>query len=581
MGSFLLLILASVGVSLFSFASTQGNAQCDELGKEHYCYRATNGIVNYTKMPNSFDFHDLAAAKENFSRIGFDTHPFNCSSSVDIFICSLYFPICHVHGTEGGGGNIQVLKPCREFCIEVAENACRKEFAEGAKILAMHGLTAPTINCSILPTFSEVQGGCLSSEPSPPTPPTTTPLVPANLACHERCNSGLVSVRGSQFGGIENCCEPCMTGNTSDGRPLDGVFTTPEEKVFVRAWIGIISISCLCVTTFTVLNWLVSYRSYHYPETPILHVAICYVFIAFGYFIHVCIGQEIVCFKAESGVDAIADGPNTPPMCILTFFLIYFFSVASWVWWIVTVVLWFLQAAIRVNKSTIEQRYFQVSYHLVAWLVAAIFTIVAMATNSYGGNSITRMCQISIQSDEAQIGFLLAPQLLCIFVCIVLLLFGHMWLLICDANKGLKNIQKRNNNNTNVATKERSMFEIIRTDVFCVFFLIHMTVLSSINMYQFQSQNKWERSYTQCTVCGECDSVEDTRPLIGVFIFQVTVELVMGIVLVFWLKPKQVLKAWKKVYLRLRGTKSEESETPPEPQTPSTPTTPTWSPTSV
>ena len=581
MGSSLLLILAIVGVSLFSFASTQGNVQCEDIGEDHFCYRATNYTVRFTKLPNAFDFHDLRAAKDNFSRIGFKYHPFNCSPSVDIFICSLYFPICRIHETEGGGRHIQVIKPCREFCIEMTDNVCRQDFAEGAKQLAAHGIVAPMINCSVLLTFSEAQGGCLFNGPSPSTPPTVTTTAPPELACPDRCNSGLVSVTGSQFGGIQNCSEPCTAGQTSNGRPLYGVFTTPEEKVFVRVWIGIISISCLCVAAFTVLNWLVSYQAYHYPETPILHVAICYVFIAFGYFIHVCIGQDIVCFKTESGVGAIANGSNTPAMCILTFFLIYFFSVASWVWWIVTVVLWFLQAAIHVNKSTIEQKYFQVSYHLFAWLVAAIFTIVAMATNSYGGNSITRMCQISIQSDEAQIGFLLAPQLLCIFVCIVLLLFGHMWLLICDANKGLINIQNRNNNNTNVTTKERSMFEIIRTDVFCVFFLIHMTVLSSINMYQFQSQNKWERSYAQCTVCEECSSVEDTKPLIGVFVFQVTVELFMGIILVFWLKPKQVLKAWKKVYLRLKGKKSEESETPPEPQTPSTPTTPTWSPTSV
>lgn len=563
----LYLLVSALEFSLLQPVCSQIGGECEDLGTNHYCFAATKGLVRFTKMPNYLGHHSVEEANDVFHGTMFDRHAFNCSNLVDVFVCSLYFPVCR-NRTEGGG--VQDYHPCRKLCIDVAEKECKKDFADAADFLASHNIPAPTINCSVLPTFSSLGGACVYSDgitsPTPTVMSTTTKPV-----CSESCGNGLVSALGSEFGGISNCTEPCKGG-----------FASPEEKVFIWAWLGVISIACLLFSLFIVTNWIVSYRSYRYPETPILHVSICYIFIALSYFIHVCYGPDIVCYTTDSG-SGIASGHNTISVCSLTFFLLYFFSVASWMWWVAIVVLWFLHSAVQVNRSTLEQPILRVVYHLASWFIAIIFTVVAMATYSFGGNSVTRMCQITTQKSGAQIGFILAPQLLAIFICIVLLLFGHIWMLMCDSNRGAASIQNNRSGNSSANKKERSMFDIIRTDIFCVIFLVHLTVAAAVNMYQYQSVEKWERFYVHCTVCNTCSDVEEAKPLVGVFVFKVTVELLMGIVLVLWLKPKKIIRGWRRIYRRFKAEKAEESSstTTTEPRTPSTPTTPTWSPTSV
>nr|QXY82370.1 frizzled A HduFzdA [Halisarca dujardinii] len=575
------LLFTLVEAAVLRLASSQTAFACEDIGVYHYCSNVTGGQVRYTHYPNLLGHHSLETASNFFHSLKFDQHTFTCSNLVDTFVCSLFFPLCK---NSTNGGDVHILHPCRNLCEEIVDDKCAVQFELARQNLEdAIGLVVPRINCSTFPTFFDSAGACIAIDGTfAPPSPSPEPV------CSQSCNSGLISTFGSQFGGVSNCTEPCDAGYTVTGVPLEGVFTSPTQKIFFWAWLGVISIVCLVVSLFTCVNWAVTYKVYRYPERPIIYICVCYILIALSYFIHVCVGPSIVCTASlQSGQSGIASGQTATFICAFTFCLRYFFSIASWTWWVIIMFLWFLNAAVRVNRSTIERPIFQVIYHLLALIIPVVFTIAAMATQSYGGNSITRLCEISTQSRGAQISFVLVPQLVAIFVCIVLLLFGHIWMLLCDSHRASTDLKEDKSPQSSLY-KERSMYDIIRTDIFGVLFLIHLTVAASINVYQYQAFEKWQQFYLHCSVCRSCSTVEDSKPLIGVFIFKVTVELLMGTVLILWLKPKSIRDGWKKVYFRLvKGqslpteSTSTSTSTPTELRTPSTPTSPTWSPTSV
>ena len=558
---------------------------CEDLGPDHFCSVITNGTGRSVVLPNLLDIHDLSTAKARFEELGLDMpHALSsCSEYVDEFLCALFFPVCR----PGTTGPCQQLLPCRELCVRV-----HGECGDLLNTVKTDNpdQSIPEVNCSVFLSFQEAQGHCVvhldgPSTPEPENPPLSTSdskPTSASVLCGSppACTGGLVRRTGSVFAEISNCSEPCP-----------GVHTSGAENVFATAWLSIWSVLCLLLSIATIVCWIISYRSYHYPQTPILHIAICYAGISLAYIVALAAGEQTICYLVDESAGAnssgVADGKFSTAPCILTFVVGYFFTVASWIWWIVIAITWFLQAPLRLQGSTTEMKGLQVIYHLVAWGVPLLLTVIATGTQSYGANSITRLCQISVHNSAAQIGFTVVPQLLAVFVCIVLLLAGHLKLLIsADSNKKPKQPtppppqqQQQQQQQTQCNGKEWSTADLIKADIFCVLFLVHMTVSSSVNMYHFRSITEWEQYYITCDRCNSC-SETNVRPLFGVFMWKLTVELLMGCLVVLWLKPRAVLNGWKGAFKCFSKSESQRVGTPATPSTPTTPptpTTPTWS----
>lgn len=555
---------------------------CEDLGSDHFCSILTNGTGRLVVLPNALGEHDLSTAKTIFENLGLHRPHLlsSCSEFVDEYLCVLFFPVCRPATT----GPCQQLGPCRELCIKVNSD-CRDEL----NAVKTNNPDLPEVNCSNLISFQEASGHCVVhldvpkiDHPTLATGPTTaTPLpggsesAPDSVLCGSprACTDGLVPRTGSMFAEISNCSEPCP-----------GVHTSDADNVFATAWLSIWSVLCLLLSIATIVCWSISYRSYHYPQTPILHIAVCYAGISLTYIIALAAGEQTICYIVDETAGAnssgVADGKFSTAPCILTFVVGYFFTVASWFWWLIVAITWFLQAPLKFQGNTTEMKGLQVIYHLVAWGVPLLLTVIATGTQSFGANSITRLCQISVHNSAAQIGFSVVPQLLAVFVCIVLLLAGHLKLLIsADSNKKPKQPtpppppQQQQQQQTQCNSKEWSTADLIKADIFCVLFLVQMTVSSSVNMYHFRSITEWEQYYITCDRCNVC-SEADVRPLFGVFMWKLTVELLMGCLLVLWLKPRAVLNGWKGAFKCFSKSEPQRVATP---ATPSTPTTPTWS----
>lgn len=550
---------------------------CEDLGEDHVCSRFNNGTGRYVVFPNALKMH-LIDAKRTFEALNLHVeHPLTgCHMYVDEYLCVLFFPVCKpIHNDTN---DCQQLGPCQELC-EAVNKTCRDELEEVKAVYPDVSLLE--VPCSNLPTFKEAKGGCVvhidGHTGTPAATPSDSESTPAGDLCGSprACTNGLVQRTGSMFAGISDCAEPCP-----------GVLTSSADKVFATAWLSIWSSLCLLFSAFTIVCWVVSYRSYHYPLTPILHIAICYAGIALSYVLALAAQEKTTCYLQDESVAAnsssVADGNFASGLCTFTFFVSYFFAVASWCWWIVIAVTWFLQASLKFHGSNTERKGLQALYHVLSWGVPLVLTVTATATQSYGANSITLLCQVSARQSRdstGQIGFIvfmLVPQMLAVVVCMGILLVGHLKLLIsADSSKRPKQTTpppQQQQQQQSQCSKEWSLADQIKADIFCVVFLVQMTVSSSVNMYHFRSLPEWEQYHIACDRCQDCNETAAVRPLFGVFMWKLAVELLIGCLLVLWLKPRAVLNGWKAMFKCLSKSDSQRI---------STPTTPTWSQTSV
>lgn len=72
-------------------------------------------------------------------------------------------------------------------------------------------------------------------------------------------------------------------------------------------------------------------------------------------------------------------------MCTMSFMILYFFSMASSIWWVILTLTWFLAAGLKWGHEAIEanSQYF----HLAAWAAPAIKTVTILAMGKVEGKS--------------------------------------------------------------------------------------------------------------------------------------------------------------------------------------------------
>lgn len=73
-------------------------------------------------------------------------------------------------------------------------------------------------------------------------------------------------------------------------------------------------------------------------------------------------------------------------LCTLLFMVLYFFGMASSIWWVILTLTWFLAAGLKWGHEAIEanSQYF----HLAAWAAPAIKTVTILALGKVDGNFI-------------------------------------------------------------------------------------------------------------------------------------------------------------------------------------------------
>lgn len=96
-----------------------------------------------------------------------------------------------------------------------------------------------------------------------------------------------------------------------------------------------------------------------------------------------------------------------PQACTLLFMVLYFFTLAGSVWWVVLTITWFLAAVPKWGSEAIEKK--ALLFHACAWGVPGLLTVSLLAMNKIEGDSVSGVCFVGLYDLTALRWFLLLP----------------------------------------------------------------------------------------------------------------------------------------------------------------------------
>ncbi|KAI3366234.1 hypothetical protein L3Q82_010043 [Scortum barcoo] len=377
----------------------------------------TDIAYNQTIMPNLL-------GHTNQEDAGLEVHQFyplvkvQCSVDLKFFLCSMYAPVCTVLE--------QAIPPCRSLC-ERARQGCEA-------LMNKFGFQWPErLRCENFPVHG---AGEICVAPGAPLPQLPLP------------------------GGEGLRSAPCEVS-----KPNGLMYFREEELKFGRLWVGIWSVLCCVSTLFTVLTYLVDMRRFRYPERPIIFLSGCYFMVAVAYTTGFLLEDKVVCIDKFNvdGYKMVAQGTKKEG-CTILFMILYFFGMASSIWWVILSLTWFLSAGMKWGHEAIEanSQYF----HLAAWAVPAVKTITILAMGQVDGDLLTGVCYVGIYNVDALRGFVLAPLFVYLFIGTSFLLAGFVSLF------RIRTIMKHDGTKTEKLEKL-----MVRIGVFSVLYTVPATIV--------------------------------------------------------------------------------------------------------
>ncbi|XP_021435375.2 frizzled-5-like [Oncorhynchus mykiss] len=488
---------------------------------------------NLTYMPNQFN-HDTQ------EEVGLEVHQFwplvriRCSPDLLFFLCSMYTPICLQDYKKP-------LPPCRSVC-ERAKRGC-------SPLMIQYGFEWPErMSCEQLPQLGD-ETLCMDQNSSEtttlapsfpkPTPKGTrrrqpAPKPPAPQECDRdcRCRDPLVPIKKDAHplynrvhtGPVDNCAQPCH-------HP----YFSQDERTFTTFWIGLWSILCFVSTLTTVATFLIDMERFQYPERPIIFLAACYLFVSLGYIIRLVAGHERVACAGSGDQQHILYDTTGPPLCTLVFLLIYFFSMASSIWWVVLSLTWFLAAGMKWGNEAIAG--YSQYFHLAAWLIPSVKSIAVLALSSVDGDPVVGICYVGNQSLESLRGFVLAPLVVYLFTGSLFLLAGFVSLF------RIRSIIKQGGTKTDKLEKL-----MIRIGLFTVLYTVPATIVVACLVYEQHYRPGWDRALS-CSCQAERQRL-GLGPDYAVFMLKYFMCLVVGITSGVWIWSGKTLESWRRFTAR-------------------------------
>lgn len=547
------------------------NARCEEI-KLSMC----RGIgYNLTSFPNEMN-HDTQEEAGLEANQFFPLVEMKCSADLKFFLCSLYMPICieDYH---------KPLPVCRSVC-ERARSGC-------APIMQQYSFQWPEkMSCERFPVSGDPHNLCMEPDPnkmhpepdgdgmspgggfgggmspgggsssggssssggtSKKQPPSINPKdkcrgknskncqnTPGEKAkeCGCRCKAPLVSL------GKENLWYNTSVGRVANvpncGIPCRGVFFTHEEKEFASVWITLWSGLCFVSTLMTLTTFVIDTERFKYPERPIVFLSLCYFMVAVGYLSKMFLGhEEIACDGA-----AIKYSSTGPSSCTLVFLLVYFFGMASSVWWVVLAFTWFLAAGLKWGNESIAKH--SQYFHLAAWLIPTVQSVSVVLMAAVDGDPVAGICYVGNMNQEHLKTFVLAPLFIYLVVGTTFLMAGFVSLF------RIRSVIKQQGGIGAGAKADKLEKLMIRIGIFSVLYTVPATIVIACSLYEAAFFEDWMTGIAcPCKV----GIGPRKRPLYWVLMLKYFMALAVGITSGVWIWSGKTVDSWKRLWRRLFG----------------------------
>lgn len=476
---------------------------------------------NVTGMPNLVghkDQQDASLQLQTFTPL----IQYGCSNQLKFFLCSVYVPMCTEKVMEPIG-------PCRPMC-ESVRRRCQP-------VLNEFGYPWPTaLNCSKFPPHNDQNHMCMDGPGEEVEDPNTqrpkkpkNPIVPSdpnsrttlypgevvgtpNIHHLRKCSKYQNAERYVYINRTERCALLCGQ---------DDAFSR-EDKRFADVWMAIWAGVCFLSTLFTVLTFLIDSQRFRYPERPIIFLSMCYNIYSIAYIVRLIAGREdIACdIESQSGKNILIQEGLENTDCAIVFLLLYFFGTASSLWWVVLTFTWFLAAGLKWGHEAIQLH--SSYFHLAAWAVPAIKTIVILVMRDVDADELTGVCFVGNQNTNTLMGFAVAP-------LIVYLLLGASFLVAGF----LALFRIRQQVRSDGVRTDKLEVLMVRIGIFSVLYTVPATCVIGCLLYEYANRDSWYMKRDHST------------PNIEIFMLKLFMSLVVGITSGMWVWSTKTLASWK------------------------------------
>ncbi|KFO23478.1 Frizzled-10 [Fukomys damarensis] len=469
---------------------------------------------------------------------------YGCHGHLRFFLCSLYAPMC----TE------QVSAPipaCRVMC-EQARLKCSPIMEQ------FHFRWPDSLDCGRLPSQNDPNYLCMeapsngSDEPTRGAglfPPLSRPQRPPGGGAHEHpAQDGAAARVGcdnpGKFHRVEksaSCAPLCMPG-------VD-VYWSRADKRFAVVWLAVWAVLCFFSSSFTVLTFLIDPARFRYPERPIIFLSVCYCVYSVGYIIRLFAGAESIACDRDSGQLYVIQEGLESTGCTLVFLVLYYFGMASSLWWVVLTLTWFLAAGKKWGHEAIEAN--SSYFHLAAWAIPAVKTILILVMRRVAGDELTGLCYVGSMDANALTGFVLVPLVCYLVVGTSFILSGFVALF------HIRRVMKTGGENTDKLEKL-----MVRIGVFSVLYTVPATCVIACYCYECLNTEHWKALAAQhrCRMDNQTRTLDclmaASIPAVEIFMVKVSMLLVVGITSGVWIWTSKTLQSWQQVCSRRLKRKS-------------------------
>ncbi|XP_015766603.1 PREDICTED: frizzled-1-like [Acropora digitifera] len=457
----------------------------------------------------------------------------SCSNDLAFFLCSVYAPICTVLETP--------VPPCRELCNN-ARDGCEK-------LMKRFGFTWPEpLSCEKFPLFGEEicvgenttssDGHGILTEKRNFTDNTTE-------ADDDEWNPYAVTYKCPENQKVDND-QWIFLGHNKCAAVCENIYFDEKERNISRLWTGMWAILCAISTLFTILTFLIDMRRFRYPERPIIFLSGCYFMVSLAYIVGFAAGDSLSCTKSDNGAKVLVQGTKHEG-CTVVFMLLYFFSMASAIWWVILTLTWFLAAGMKWGHEAIEA--IAQFFHLAAWAIPAVKTIAILLLTKVDGDELSGVCFVGLSDLTALRAFVLAP--LFVYFVVGATFLGAGFVSLFRVRSVLKD---------DYSKREKIEKLMIRIGVFSILYAVPAVSVIGCLFYEQANREQWDSSWSEGWVyqqrCIEHSTdipcpkypIAQFKPDFTVFMVKYLMFLIVGITSGFWIWSPKTINAWSDFY---------------------------------